>query len=55
MSIAGLIGICLILCLIAVLPCWPYSKRWGDGPAYLVAALLFIFFYSLIVGNSADD
>jgi hypothetical protein len=51
MSIAALIGMSLILCLIAVLPCWPYSKKWGSGPAYVVGGLLFIFFYSLIVGT----
>jgi hypothetical protein len=31
------------------------SRKWGDGPAYVVGALIFIFFYSLVVGDWGEE
>lgn len=54
MKSAVLIGATLLVALIAVLQCWPYSRRWGDGPAYTVGALGFVFLYWLTIGNWED-
>ena len=51
MSTAGLVFVALVSGFVCVLPCWPYSKRWGSGPACVLGALLLIFLYSLAVGD----
>ena len=34
--------ILLMLLALAVVPSWPYSKRWGDYPASLLVVILTI-------------
>jgi hypothetical protein len=34
--------ILLVLSVIAAVPSWPYSKRWGDYPASLLVVILTI-------------
>lgn len=41
-AVAGtLILLLLLLLFIALLPTWPYSRRWGYYPGVIVGALLF--------------
>lgn len=40
MSLGTLLTIALIVALIAVIPRWNYSKRWGAAPAGLICTLL---------------
>ncbi len=40
----------LVIILLAVLPTWPYSSRWGYGPSGGVGLLLAIILILLLLG-----
>lgn len=42
--------ILLILLLVAALPAWPHSRRWGYGPSGGLGLLLIILLILLLVG-----
>lgn len=46
MSTLGLI--ILVIVLLAVLPTWPYSSKWGYGPSGLIGVLLIILVILLL-------
>jgi hypothetical protein len=52
---AGYFTIALLACFVGVLPVWPYSRKWGDGPALVIGAIILVFLYSLMFGNWEDD
>jgi hypothetical protein len=42
--------IILGLLLLAAIPAWPYSRRWGYGPGGLLGLLLIVVIVLLILG-----
>jgi hypothetical protein len=42
--------IVLVLLLIAAIPAWPYSRRWGYTPSGIVGLLVVILLILLIAG-----
>jgi hypothetical protein len=42
--------IILVLLLLAVVPAWPYSRRWGPAPGGLVGTLLMVVLILWILG-----
>lgn len=42
--------IIIIILLIASVPVYPYSRRWGYGPSGLLGAVLIILIVLLILG-----
>jgi len=42
--------IIVILILIAVLPTWPYSRRWGGRPAGTVGVILVVLLLLVLFG-----
>jgi hypothetical protein len=48
MSLATLLGIVLFVALVGSIPNWPWSKRWGYGPAGIIALLLVGLVYVLL-------
>lgn len=46
MSMLGLIILAIVL--LAVLPTWPYSSKWGYGPSGLIGVLLIILVILLL-------
>lgn len=55
MSLAALYAVTLIAVPVAVILHWCYSKRWGYGPAGVVATLILIFLFGLMLGEWEDD
>ena len=55
MSLAALYAVTLFVVFAAVLPCWPYSRKWGYGPAGVIAALILIFLFGRMVEEWDDD
>jgi hypothetical protein len=45
-----LLIILLILLLVAALPTWPHSRRWGYGPSGGLGLLLIILLILLLIG-----
>ena len=45
-----LVLIILILVLVAVLPTWPYSRRWGGRPASGVGVVLLVLVLLILFG-----
>jgi hypothetical protein len=48
MSLATLLVIILFLALAGSIPNWPWSKKWGYGPAGIIALLLVGLVYVLL-------
>ncbi len=46
-----LLFIILIVLLIAALPSWPYSRRWGYGPSGGLGLILLILLILLLLGR----
>jgi hypothetical protein len=45
-----IVTIIVLLVLLAALPSWPYSNKWGYGPSGLLAAVLVILILLMILG-----
>ncbi len=51
MSLTTLIILVLIIALIAVLPTWPYSRRWRWVPSIIMGTILAIVIYIAEAGR----
>ncbi len=49
-TISLIVLIVLIASLLAVLPIWPYSKRWGFGGSSLLSLMVIILGVMLLLG-----
>lgn len=45
-----ILTIILILLLLAVIPTWPYSRRWGAAPGGLIGTILLIVLLLWLLG-----
>jgi hypothetical protein len=45
-----ILAIILILLLLAVIPAWPHSRRWGAAPGGLIGTILTVVLILWIVG-----
>jgi Protein of unknown function (DUF3309) len=48
MSLSTLLAIVLFVALVGSIPNWPWSKKWGYGPAGILALLLVGLVYVLL-------
>jgi hypothetical protein len=48
--ISWILLIILIILLLAAIPTWPYSRRWGWGPSGILGFLLLILIIAWILG-----
>ncbi|APH69978.1 DUF3309 family protein [Aquibium oceanicum] len=51
MSLTTLFIIVLILALVAVLPTWPWSRRWRWVPSIIMATILAVVIYLAQAGR----
>lgn len=51
MTLGTVLLIILILALLAVIPNWPHSKRWGYGPSGVVGLLAVVVVVMLATGH----
>ncbi|MDY8109484.1 DUF3309 family protein [Fulvimarina sp. 2208YS6-2-32] len=50
MTTGGILFVLLLIALIAVLPIWPFSKRFTIGPAMIVGVLLVAVMVISLIG-----
>lgn len=50
MPLPGLILISLIILLIAALPAWPYSVRFGYAPSGVLGLMVIVVLVSILLG-----
>jgi hypothetical protein len=51
MFLGTILVILLVIALLGVLPIWPYSERWGNAPAGIVALLLTVVIVFTLLGR----
>ena len=50
MTTGGIFFLLLLIALIAVLPIWPFSRRWTIGPTMIVGLLLVAVLVLILIG-----
>ncbi len=51
MSLVTILLIVLLLMLVGLVPAWPHSRGWGDGPSGGVALLLVVLVVLMLMGR----
>lgn len=51
MSVATVLLVVVIALLVAALPAWSYSRRWGYGPSGALAGVLLVLVALLLLGH----
>ena len=51
MSISTILLIVLVLLLIGVVPAWPHSRSWGDGPSGILGLVVVVLLVLFLMGR----
>lgn len=51
MTTGTLILIVIVILLLGVLPTWPHSRSWGNGPAGVLMIVLVVLLVLMIMGR----
>lgn len=50
-TMSTILIILLVLILLAAIPTWPYSRKWGYGPSGIIGLLLLILIVMAVTGR----